>query len=138
MRLPHLDYKSINNRETLYSTYWDTQNSNIPNQPSVLSFFSAIKVSGKVQMACRFTISYVNTFINIKQSFFLTQPWCSLTFSWVELQKLLSHILYLVYLCPCLGLFMSYLCDLFFIFIFIVNHITFKQTYLFFVHFLEW
>ena len=46
----------------------------------------------------------------------------------------LKHILYLVYLCPCLGLglFMSYLCDLFFIFIliFIVinRNILFKQT----------
>ena len=54
------------------------------------------------------------------------------------------HILHLVHLCPCsgLGIFMSYLCDLFFIFslIFIViNHITsFKQTYLFFAPFLEY
>ena len=54
------------------------------------------------------------------------------------------HILYLVYLCPCLslGLFMSYLCHLFFILrlIFIVtDYITpFKQTYLFFIHFLEY
>ena len=54
----------------------------------------------------------------------------------------LRHILYIVHLCPCLGLglVMSYLCDLFFIFslIFIViNHITlFKQAYLgFFVYF---
>ena len=57
---------------------------------------------------------------------------------------MLSHILYLVYLYLCidLGLFMSYLCDLFYIFslVFIViNHVTsFKQTYLFFVHFLEY
>ena len=46
-------------------------------------------------------------------------------------------------MCPCLdlGLLISYLCDLLFIFSFIfivINHITsFKQTYLFFVHFLE-
>ena len=51
------------------------------------------------------------------------------------------HILYLVYLCPCqrLGLFMSYLLDLFFIFsliFFAINLIfSFKQTYLFFAHF---
>ena len=56
---------------------------------------------------------------------------------------ILRHILYLVYLGPCLdlGLFMSYLLDLFFIFnlIFItINHITLKQTRLFFVHFLEY
>ena len=54
------------------------------------------------------------------------------------------HILYLVYVCLCLGLglFVLYLYDLFFIssLIFIViNHInSFKQTYLFFVHFLEY
>ena len=53
-------------------------------------------------------------------------------------------MLYLVYLCPCLGLglLMSYLYDLFIIFslIFIViNHITsLKQTHLFFAHFLEY
>ena len=63
---------------------------------------------------------------------FSTQPQCWLTFSWIELQMLLRcliHInyiivrrsLYLLYLCPCqvLGLFMSWLCDLFFIFVFI-------------------
>ena len=56
---------------------------------------------------------------------FLTQPQCYLTFSLIELQMLLScclihitiikvrHILYLVYLCPCLGLglIMSCLCN---------------------------
>ena len=56
---------------------------------------------------------------------------------------MLRHILYLVYLCPCLslGLFKSYLCNLFFIFslIFIViDHITSSnQTHLLFVHVLE-
>ena len=58
--------------------------------------------------------------------------------------NILRHILYIVCLCSGLGLgrFISYLCDLLFIFslIFIViNHITsFKQMYLFFVHFLEY
>ena len=58
---------------------------------------------------------------------------------------ILRHILNLVYLCTCLnlGIFMSYLCNLFFIFnliFIIINHITsFKQTYLVFVHvFLEY
>ena len=87
-----------------------------------------------------------------KQHLFSAQLQCCLNFSWIELQMLLScclihiaiiilsHILYLVYLYPCLdlGLFMSYLCDLFFIpgLIFIsINHISsFKQTSLFFVH----
>ena len=71
-----------------------------------------------------------------KQRFFSTQPQCCLTSSWIELQMLLRcclihitiiiprKILYLVSLCLCLGqgLFMSYLCHLFFIFslIFIV------------------
>ena len=85
-----------------------------------------------------------------KQRFFSTQRQCWLTFSWIELQTLLRcclihiiiiilrHVLYLLYLCPCLdlGLFMSYLCDLFFIFIFIfimINRIiSWIQTYLFF------
>ena len=88
-----------------------------------------------------------------KQHFFSTHPQCWLIFSWTELQMLLRcclilvtivilrHILYLVYLCPCLslGLFTSYLCDLLFSFslIFIsVNHRTLlKQTNLFFAHF---
>ena len=89
-----------------------------------------------------------------KQHPFWTQPQYCLTFPWIELQMLLGcrlihitiitlrHILQLVYLCPCLvvGLFMSQLCDLLFIFslIFIViNHkITIKQRHLFFAHFL--
>ena len=65
-----------------------------------------------------------------KQRFFWTQRQCCLTFSWIELQMLLRcclihitiiilrHILYLLYLCPCLDLdqFMSYICDLLFSF----------------------
>ena len=53
------------------------------------------------------------------------------------------HIFYFVYLCSCqgLGLFMSYLCDLFFIlasFSLPFNHITLlKQRHLVFVHILE-
>ena len=43
---------------------------------------------------------------------------------------ILRHFLYLLYLCPCLdlGLFMSYLCDLFFIFIFIFIMINRMNT----------
>ena len=98
-------------------------------------------------------ISHLNYKFFYKQRFVSTQPQCCLTFSLIEHQMLLRccliHIttitlrliLYLVYLCPCpgVGLFMSYLYDLFFIFslIFIVIYyiISFKQTYLFFVHF---
>ena len=99
-------------------------------------------------------LSYTNTFFI--SNIFSTQPQCCLTFSWIELQMLLRcclihitiiilrHILYLVYLSPCVGLDlrMSYLCDQFFIFslIFIViNHATsLKQMHLLFVHFLEY
>ena len=90
------------------------------------------------------------------QRFFSTQLLCCLTFPWIQLQMLLRlcllhitviilrHILYLVYLCPCLGLvlFISYLCGLFFIFslsfIIINQTISLKQTHLFFAHFLEY
>ena len=57
---------------------------------------------------------------------------------------ILKHILYLPYLSPCLGLglFMSYLCDLFFIvsliFIVINSTISLKQAHMFFVHFLKY
>ena len=50
----------------------------------------------------------------------------------------------MVYFSPCLGLglFMSYPCDLLFIFsliLIVINHRTpLKQTHLFFVHFLEY
>ena len=89
------------------------------------------------------------SFYFYKQRYFSTQPQCCWTFSWNELQMLLRcclihltivilrHILYLAYLCRCLGLdlFMPYLYDLLFIFslIFIfINHITsFKKTYFF-------
>ena len=56
---------------------------------------------------------------------------------------ILRRILYLVHICPwlCSGLFMSYLCDLFFIFsfmFFIINHINSnKQMHMFFVHISE-
>ena len=74
-----------------------------------------------------------------KQRFFSTQPQCCLTFPWIELQMLLrcclihittitlEHILYLVYLSPCLGqgLFLSLWSIFIFKLIFIViNHIT--------------
>ena len=76
-----------------------------------------------------------------KQRFFSAQPQCCLKHITIII---LRYILYLVYLCPCLGfgLFMSYICDLFFIFslaFIIINPITsLKQTHLFFAHFLEY
>ena len=73
------------------------------------------------------------TLFFIWNTLFSTMPHCCLTFSWIGLQVLLrcclihisiitlKHFLYLLYLCPCLDLclFMSNLCDVFFIFIFI-------------------
>ena len=97
-----------------------------------------------------------NTLFFYRQRFFSTQHQCCLAFSWIELQMLLRHclmymttiiprhVVYLVYLCPCLGLslFMSYLSDLFFIFSLIyslINYVTsLKQTHLFFGHSLEY
>ena len=85
-----------------------------------------------------------------KQRFFSIQPQCCLTFSWIELDMLfmcclihksiivLRRFLYLLYLYPCqdLDLFMLFLCDLFFIFIFISVMISPKilwiQIYMFF------
>ena len=89
-----------------------------------------------------------------KQRFFPTQAYCRLTFLWIKLQMFLRcclipitiiilYILYLVNLCLFLDLgpFMSYLCDLFFMFslnLIIINHlISLKQTHLFFAHFLD-
>ena len=82
-------------------------------------------------------------------NFFSTQPQCLLTFSWNELQILLrcclihlsiimmKHVLYLVYLG--LSLFMSHLCDLFSIFIFIIiNHIISLKRYTFFRYTLKY
>ena len=79
-----------------------------------------------------------------KQRFFSTQPQCCLTLLWIELQvllrcclihiiKLFQDIFYVLYFYPCLGLglFMSYLCDLFFIFslvFFTINLCNLIQT----------
>ena len=94
------------------------------------------------------TTSYTRFFY--KQRFFSTQSQCCLTLSWIELQMLfrcclinkgiiiVRHIIHLLYLRPCLhlGLFMLYLCDLFFIFIVIFimfnRIISWIQTHLFF------
>ena len=88
-------------------------------------------------------VYYLTRFFFISNAFFSAQPQCCLTFSWIEHQILpkcysihisiiiLRHFLYLLYLCPCLDLdlFMSYLRDLFLIFIFIlimINRIIFR------------
>ena len=85
-----------------------------------------------------------------KQRFFFRSASVLLNFSRIDRQMLLRcclihksiiilrHFLYLLYLCPCLflGLFLSYLCDLFFIVIFFFMMITCIisriQTYIFF------
>ena len=97
------------------------------------------------------SILFTNFFY--KQHFFLTQPQCCFTFSWIEFRMLLKcclihiniiilrYILYLGFWGPCLGLglFMSNFCDLFLIFspVFIaIDHMSLKQTHFFSVHFL--
>ena len=92
----------------------------------------------KSAVSCGFCHNYMLFFH--KKRFFSTQCQCCLKFLWIELQMLLRccliqisiiilrHFLCLVYSCPCLYLclfslvpsFMSYICDLFFIFIFIL------------------
>ena len=93
-----------------------------------------------------FCIQFISTitWIYYKQSFFSTQPQCCLTFSWIQLHMMLRYcllhgtiiilrqILNLVYLCPCIYLFLlvSNLCDQFLIIIFIfieVNNIIITQ-----------
>ena len=76
-----------------------------------------------VRFTAKFELNFVLHAFFYKQRFFSTQSPCCLTFSWIQLEMLLHvivlrHILYLVYLCLCLGLgqFMSYLCDLSFYF----------------------
>ena len=79
-------------------------------------------------------IGFIKYGLDIKYTLFSTQPQCCLTFSWIELRMLLRccliqtsivimrHFLYLLYWCPCLdlGLFIFYLCDLFFMFTIII------------------
>ena len=114
-------------------------------------FFSSLGIFAKIyfdhmhswhSMQCHMCgFGYYTLFY--KQCFFY------LTFSLIELQMLLRcrlinisiiivrHFLYLLYLCPCIdsGQFISYLCDLFFIFIFIcimINRlISWTQTHCF-------
>ena len=105
--------------------------------------FPLLKALGLLETRRCYTLFY-------KQCFFSTQPLCCLTFSWTELQMLLSccliyvsiiivrQFLNLLYLCLWLdlGLFISYLCDVFFIFVFIFINIyciiSWIQSYLLF------
>ena len=71
----------------------------------------------------------LHAFFFHKQRFFSTQPQCCLTFSWIEFQMLLNTyghhhtetlFMFTIFLLMSRSrLFMSYLCDLFLIFIFI-------------------
>ena len=69
-----------------------------------------------------------NTRFFYKQRFFSAQPHCCLTFSWIELKMLQPLIYwYTFYICTGPGLFMPYICDLFFIFslaFIVINHKT--------------
>ena len=102
------------------------------------------KISNALRQKSSYQIIRNTRFFFIRYAFFPTQSQCCLTCSWIELQMLLrcclihvssiilKHFLHLLYLG--LGLFMSYLCDVFFIFIFImVNRvISWIQTHLLF------
>ena len=61
-----------------------------------------------------------------KQRFFSIQPQCCLTFYWTDPQMLLANVLPRHALCfvlsLCLGLFMSYICNLFFHYHFHFNY----------------
>ena len=124
-------------------------------------FRNAIYYFSTVIKSCKVTITVITTFQHYiytrpttcffyKQCVFSTKPQCCLTVSWIEPGMLLRcclihismiilrHVLYLLCLCPRLdlGLFMSYLCDSFLIFIFIfimINRIIlWTQIHLFF------
>ena len=94
--------------------------------------------------------------LNLYYQEYPNQIWlarCCLTLSWIGLKILLMccllqisiimlrYILYWVYVCLSVGLFMSYICNLFYfyslIFIVINHKISLKQTHLFFAQFLE-
>ena len=101
----------------------------------ILASFNGIKncshVEKIISSASSLSVYKLHAFF-INNAFFSTQPHCCLTSLLLELQMLrrcclihisiiiLRHFLYLLYLWPhiYLGLFMLYLCDLFFIFIF--------------------
>ena len=89
-------------------------------------FFLLVQFSGRATKTFKnnFHQLFLYTLLFYKQHSFSTQSQCFLTFPWFEVQMLLRccliciHLLYLG-----LGLFMSYLSDLFFIFIFMINRI---------------
>ena len=119
-------------------------------------FFKEIKLNSTfliyhaLMLKKKYNLNHVYALFCYKQYFFTTQPQCCLIFLWVELQVLFrcclihintimqKHFLCLLYLCPCLnlGLYMSHLCDLLFIFIsifIIINRIiSWAETHLFF------
>ena len=106
---------------------------------------TSLNLNGEPQLLVDKWSAHSTTFL-FWATLFSTQLSVSNLPSWIHMTTIIlrHQILYLVYLCTCLGLdqFMSYLCDLFFVLslIFIViNHITssLKQAYLIFVHFLE-
>ena len=94
-------------------------------------------------------ILFAKIHASLKATLFSTHPHCCLTLPWIELQMLLRCYLihkriiilrhFLLYLCLSLdlGLFMSYLCDLFFLFIMINRIISLIQTHLFFCLFFQ-
>ena len=110
---------------------------------SLYDMLSTLNEKGVHQRYAKFILTKVHTF------FISNAIKCCLTFSWIELQMLLScclipisilrEFLYLLYLCPCLdlGLFTLRLCDLLFIFITVNRAIPWIKRQLCFACFLE-
>ena len=128
---------------TIHTLEWLTK-FNMSRRAFVFEYYCKSKFNNSyksIQYCCQFYIVgkhirwrlFWYTRLFYKQRFSSTQPQCYLNFSWIKLQMLLRcslvhiniiilrHFLHLLHLCPCLdlGLFTSYLWDLFLIFIFI-------------------
>ena len=127
--------KSIKLDKIMFSSVLDGRNSmggkNTELQRGIWFYFPF-----NMYINCRLALCLHAFFIS-NTFFFNSASWLLKTFSWIELQMLLRcclihknvilrEFLYLLYLSPCifLGLFLSYLCDLFFIFILIFMMIT--------------
>ena len=152
--------KAVKYNFFFFSLFCNT--ASVRKQPTVVFFrkSSSWKFRKIHRKSCRpeaqvFSCEFYEILEMLEHLFYRTPPgycfchWC-LTFSWIELQMLLMcclihisiiiprHFLYLLISCLDLHLFMSYLCDLFLISIFIfimINHrsanfsLNFKMIY---------
>ena len=126
-----LFYKNSIKRSVLKSQFHNPQNLEEKN------WFFTIHANGRsLEVPTKRTLFYM-------EYFFSTQPQCYLTFTWTKLQILIGvdETLFILTFCLQLELFISCLCDLFFIFIIILTIInliiSWIQTHLFFIDILE-